>query len=136
MNKIMLLVLVLVSLGVLAGCTTNQTPVEIEDDPEKIAVYFFWGDGCPHCATQKPFLEELETKYNNLEIKSYETWKNSNNVAIFQDISRRYGITPRGVPTTFIGDKYWIGFNEGMKLEMEAQIRDCIENGCVNPGEK
>jgi thiol-disulfide isomerase/thioredoxin len=23
---------------------------------EPVVIYFFWGDGCPHCATQKPFL--------------------------------------------------------------------------------
>jgi len=131
-----LISITILAMIVFAGCTTENTSVEIEDNPEKIAIYFFWGDGCPHCATQKTYMDELERKYSEVEVKSYETWKNSDNVAVFQNIARRYEITPQGVPTTFIGDKHWVGFNDNMKIEMEAQIKNCVENGCVNPGDK
>ena len=41
---------------------------------EKIEIYFFWGQGCPHCAKEKPFLEELKQKYPQLEIKEFEVY--------------------------------------------------------------
>ena len=29
-------------------------------EEEKINVYFFYGDGCPHCAKEEEFLEEVK----------------------------------------------------------------------------
>jgi thiol-disulfide isomerase/thioredoxin len=26
---------------------------------QKVELWLFWGQGCPHCAAEKPFLEEL-----------------------------------------------------------------------------
>lgn len=104
---------------------------------EKTTVYFFWGEGCPHCATEKPFLEEMEQKYPQLEVKSYETWKNKDNMELFEQVAQAYGIQARGVPTTFIGDNEpIIGFAEYMADDMESKIISCLEEGCVDPGVK
>ncbi|MDP7180604.1 MAG: hypothetical protein QF824_05015 [Candidatus Woesearchaeota archaeon] len=37
-----------------------------------VTVYYFWGDGCPHCAKATPFLYSLEDKYPELRIEAYE----------------------------------------------------------------
>jgi cytochrome c biogenesis protein CcdA/glutaredoxin len=107
-----------------------------ENNEEKVNVYFFWGDGCAHCAAQKPFMEELENKYPEINVLSYETWKNPENVKIFSEVAQAYDISAEGVPTTFIGDKYWVGFSESMKTEMESKIINCIDTRCINPYEK
>jgi thiol-disulfide isomerase/thioredoxin len=107
---------------------------ELIGDPNKVTIYFFWGDGCPHCATEKPYLEEWEEKYgNDIEIKMFETWKNSDNIPLFQETAKAYGIQARGVPTTFIGQEHWVGFSSSMAPEMENYIQSCIENGCESP---
>ncbi len=107
------------------------------DGSGKTVVYFFWGDGCPHCEVQKPFLEEMEQKYSDLEVKMYETWKNKDNVQLFQEMAEAYGIQAQGVPTTFIGDlNPIVGFNESMKADMEIKIENCLEHGCINPVSK
>jgi len=36
---------------------------------EKIEIYFFYSLTCPHCAREKVFLEKLEEKYPEIEIK-------------------------------------------------------------------
>jgi len=37
-----------------------------------VSVYFFWGEGCPHCIDQKPFMDELKAKYGEkINIHSY-----------------------------------------------------------------
>ena len=41
----------------------------------KVIIYLFWGDGCPHCAEEKPFLEELIAQNPNVEVRAYEIWK-------------------------------------------------------------
>ncbi len=136
----------------MTGCTTDNTETTgnaaaelddgsatsagIVDNPDKVVVYFFWGDGCPHCATEKPFLEEMEEKYPEVEVKMFETWKNPDNAELFQKISQAHGFQASGVPTTFIGDEHWVGYAEYMASEMENKMKDCIENGCVNPGDK
>ncbi len=134
-----------IGLILLSGCTndkintagnssiTGDATSDIQDDSGKVIIYFFWGDGCPHCAHEKPFLEELETKYSELEVKKFETWKSEENAQLFQKMANAYGFQARGVPTTFIGDKYWEGFAERMVKEMEAQVKKCIREGCENP---
>ncbi len=104
---------------------------------EKTVIYFFWGDGCPHCAVEKPFLEEMEEKYPELEVKMFETWKNSDNAELFQKVAAAYSIQVRGVPTTFIGDfEPIVGYADYMAFDIEDKIKYCIENGCINPGVK
>ena len=50
-------------------------------------IYFFYGKECPHCAKEKPFLDELEKKYSDLTIKRYEVWHNKENADFFAFIS-------------------------------------------------
>ena len=108
-----------------------------ESDSSKVVIYFFWGDGCPHCATEKPFLEEMEQEYPELEVKMFETWKNPDNAELFQKVAAAYGIQARGVPATFIGDyEPIVGYADYMADDIEDKIKHCINNGCVNPGSK
>jgi thiol-disulfide isomerase/thioredoxin len=116
----------------------GETVAENEEaSEESVVVYFFWGEGCPHCAVEKPFLEEMEQKYPQLEVKMYETWKNKENMEAFEQMAEAYGIQARGVPTTFIGDyDPIIGFSESMADDMESKIISCVEDGCINPASK
>ncbi len=114
------------------GASVNLNAEEFVSNDDKIVVLFFWGDGCPHCETQKPFLEDWATKYPEIEIRSYETWYDTANAALFNEVADAYGFKATGVPVTFIGDKYWIGFSATTVPLMEEKIEDCIENGCLN----
>ena len=40
----------------------------------KVIIYLFWGDGCPHCAKKKPFLEEMAAQNPNIEVRAFEIW--------------------------------------------------------------
>lgn len=144
-KKIFVMIIVL-SVLIFSGCSNsndnndkgngNDVSINISDNEDKVVVYFFWGDGCPHCEEQKPFLEELESKYPEVEVKSFETWKNPENAKLFQEVAKAYDTTARGVPATFIGDEFWVGFADYMGEEMEQKVLYCIENDCVNPGDK
>ena len=116
--------------------TTTQPPAK---EPNEVVVYFFWGDGCPHCAHEKPFLESLKGKYPNLEVRMFETWNNPENAKMFEEMATVYDIRASGVPTTFIGDfEPTIGYDSddttGKRIEEEIQY--CLENGCINPAKK
>lgn len=103
---------------------------------KKVAIYFFWGDGCPHCASQKTIMSQWAEKYPDVEIKTYETWKNESNGKILENLATAYGTTVEGVPMTFIGDKYWVGYSESLGVEMESKIEECLKKDCENPGKR
>ncbi len=139
------IVILLVFAVFVSGCVNatdeNTSPKgnitkDLEDDPEKVTVYFFWGEGCPHCVEEKPFLEDLEQKYPDLEVKMFETWNNPDNAELFQEVAKAYGTNARGVPTTFIGEEYWVGYNDSIGEEIEGKIKYCLENECINPSDK
>jgi thiol-disulfide isomerase/thioredoxin len=77
----------------------------------KVCLYLFWGQGCPHCAEEKPFLEELKGKYPKLEVYEFEVYYNQENVKLWEEVCRKYGLQPIGVPMTFIGKKAFVGFS-------------------------
>lgn len=100
----------------------------------KVNIYYFYGDGCPHCTEAKPFLEELEKKYPQLNIVSYETWYNQENANLFVAMSAACGTNVVGVPTVFIGHKPIIGFDtpEGTGKEIEKEVIKYIQEGGVD----
>ena len=96
---------------------------------ETITMHFFWGDGCAHCAAQKPYNDQLLADHPYLVIESYETYYSQENQRKFQEIAAEYGIQARGVPTTFIEGYHWSGFaGERMYLEMNDTITLLAQN--------
>ena len=86
--------------------------VGVEQEENKINVYFFHGQGCPHCAKEEEFLKELEDKYKDLvNIYKYETWYNNENKDLM--------LKNVAVPFTVIGSEANTGYNDyvGDKLE-------------------
>ncbi len=77
---------------------------------EKITVYFFKAEGCPHCAKEKIFLDQLKLKNTEIEIKEFELVGNKNNQELLQKIAKSLSINIPGVPATFIGSHYFFGY--------------------------
>jgi len=103
-------------------------------EQHKVVIYLFWGDGCPHCAAAKPFLNELTQHYANTELRAYEVWYVSENQDLFQKMAAAYGFEPHGVPTIFIGNQYWEGYSDQIGKEIEAAVKNCQEEGCPDRG--
>jgi cytochrome c biogenesis protein CcdA/glutaredoxin len=103
----------------------------------KIEIYFFWGQGCPHCAVEKPFLEELKQKYPQLEVKDFEVYYSRENLELFQRVAQAYKTQAQGVPTTFIGKDFIVGFGtkETTGKQIENLIQNCLTTICPSPEE-
>lgn len=115
----------------IANCKNcNVCPDGKVIDEGKICVYFFFGQGCPHCAEEKPFLEEMKNKYPELEIYDFEVYYNQDNVNFWEDICKKYNVKPYGVPMTFIGNKVFIGFNKKVNTFSFLSILG-IALGCI-----
>lgn len=101
---------------------------------DKVYVYNFWGDGCPFCEQQKPYLDRWN-ELENVEVITFETYYEEENQAIFEKVASAYGTNASGVPMTFIGKDYWSGFSEELGEKMEEKINQCLKTGCINPGD-
>jgi thiol-disulfide isomerase/thioredoxin len=100
----------------------------------KAILYLFWGEGCPHCAAEKPVLADLKQRYAQLEVRDYEVNHNTDNLALFARVAAAHGFEPRAVPTTLLGRRYWEGYTDRMGLEIEQAVVACLQTGCVDAG--
>lgn len=72
-----------------------------------IMVYFFYGQGCPHCARVEPFISEMEHVYG-LDVRRFEVYGNRSNMLFLQDYFEKYGVPAgsRGIPIVFTSEGY------------------------------
>jgi len=100
-----------------------QTP-----KPEhQIVIYLFWGNGCPHCAEAKPFLENLAVENPNIIIREYEVWYIQENCDLFVKMAAAYGFEPKYVPTIMVGDRYWEGYTDEIAVQIKSTIEQCAK---------
>ena len=99
---------------------------------DKATVYFFWGDGCPHCAKEEVFLKELKGKYPQIEIRDYEVWKNADNQKLLSEVGKKLNIQISGVPFTVVGEKYFTGWFDQKTTgqAIEEAVNYALNNDC------
>lgn len=132
--KFFLILIILIPLNIFAlennytDVISKVTGAKIKDDT--INIYLFRIDGCPHCANEEKWLEEIKEKYaNSVNIYDYEIKNNKQNKEYYlkakevlkDDISK-------SVPYTVIGEKYYVGFSDTIKEKMETEIDNLINN--------
>ena len=112
-----------------SASTTNIKLDNITKKDGKVNIYFFWGDGCPHCKEEKLFLKSIENEYGNLfNVYEFEVWHNEENEKIMKEFGKAMGDNLTGVPYTIIGKESIKGFNDSKK----EQILDAIINESKN----
>lgn len=100
-----------------------------ETKNKEVNIYFFYGDGCPHCAKEERFFNKLIDEYPDVKIHFFEVWGNKENANLLKTIGSMLNARINGVPFTVIGENYIIGFqNENTTGE---QIKDYI-NLCLS----
>ncbi len=113
--------------------TLDKIPQESSIEDKKIVVYFFWGNGCPHCEAEKIFLDKMKKSYRNIEIKDFEVWYNKENAELMIKMAKAYKIEASGVPILFVDRKAFVGFSEQSKKEITDAIKNCLLNKCIDP---
>lgn len=89
---------------------------------DNITIYFFHGDGCPHCSEEDKFLSSLDNKYENIEIIKYEVWYNDENALLLNKVKDALNINSNGVPVTIIGTTPIVGYSEATASKIERAI--------------
>jgi glutaredoxin len=99
-------------------------------------IHLFWVDGCPHCVDAKAFLETLEKRYPQIDVKKYEMSADEANEKLLQDILSLYGIRRQTYPAIFIGDLDPVmGYHTDSTTgaEIEEKVQYCLKNRCGDP---
>ena len=98
---------------------------------EKINVYIFRGEGCPHCEEALEFFDTLEAdeEYSKLyELKTYEVWYDEENSKLMQDVADALGEEVGGVPFIVIGTKTFAGYASSMDNQIKTAIKTAYES--------
>lgn len=119
MKKILSLIVALILL----------VPFAVKAD-DKIKVYIFHGDGCPHCEEAFEFFEELEKDEPGLfELIKFEVWNNEDNHNLMQKVAEKFNEEASGVPYIIIGEKTFHGYTEAIGEDIANTINEYHDNG-------
>ena len=101
----------------------TPTPAETEETPSKVNVYFFRGEGCPHCEEMQEFFDSIEDEFGQYyTMNTYEVWYNQDNADLMEEVADTLGVKVTGVPFLVIGDQTWNGYASSYDAEIEAKI--------------
>lgn len=118
--------LLIVPFTVLAEGDTNTD--SNNEDSRKVKLYFFHGDGCPHCAEAEEFFDSIEEEYGDkFEVVAYEVWYDTDNNELLQKIGEVRDENISGVPYILIGDKSWSGYESSLDDEIIEAIESEYE---------
>lgn len=98
---------------------------KVKED-EKIHFYLFYSKTCPHCHSERNFIEkELKELYkDSVVFYEYEVSQNSN---LFNRVSEHYNYRGESIPLTIIGDKYYVGFGDSFKSVLIQKLDSYID---------
>lgn len=88
----------------------------------KVNVYFFWENGCPHCAAEFVFFKRIKEEYGTyFQLYAFETWehpKNAELLTAFADamVNR---LSVYRIPLSVI--RYFRAFRQAMKKRWRMQ---------------
>ena len=102
-------------------------------DERDVVIELYWGEGCPYCAAERELLAELAGERPEVEVLEYEVWRDDANRALLAERAAAAGFTARAVPVTFIGDRYWVGFDAGVEAAIRAEVDRLLGAGTATP---
>lgn len=76
---------------------------------------------CPKCREALDYLKNGTQQGPELVIRAYEVKRNSKNMELFRTYARAYNAEIQGVPTIFLGNKFYVGYRMGTSCKMIAE---------------
>ena len=128
MKKLKYLVILLIAALVIPFTVKAEGEEVTNEESKEVKVYFFRGEGCPHCEEAETWFESIEEEYGSyFEVVDYETWYNQENAELMQKVASARGEKVEGVPYIIIGKQSWNGFTESYESEMISRIKEEFE---------
>ena len=102
--------------------------VNVEKEENKINVYIFYGQECPHCEEERKWLDEIKNEYKDyLNVYEYEVWHNEDNKQMMETVKEYFNESKTGVPFTVIGKNEYVGYSETIGSIIEGKIKAYAE---------
>lgn len=101
---------------------------------ETVNIYFFYGQGCPHCAKERMFLDKLATVNKDIALHDFEVYYDPVGRGKFIEATEKLNTQVNGVPFLVIGDKYLVGYlsDETTGKEIATLVETHRKNGCFD----
>lgn len=122
-----------VALAAVAGLNVTAAAVHAGEPSRRVDLVVFYGEGCPYCAAELEFLDELERREPSLHVVPYEVWHSDANRAVFRGYAADLGFEASSVPTTILGDRVWIGFDPTIASQIEHAVAAAAQPGSTSP---
>ncbi len=92
--------------------SSEPTPtINDKEKNSKIILYMFHGNTCPHCINAiKTIKEERNTTFKNVEIRTFEVYKNKDNSALYEKVNEKLKVNVNSIPYFIIGTYNKVGF--------------------------
>lgn len=117
MKKLKFLFVMLIGI-LLVPCTV------FAKDNKPVNVYFFYGNGCSYCAAAEEFFDSIEDELGNqFNLVMYETWYDTDNVDLMNEVADIRKEEPQGVPYIIIGNQSWEGYMSSYDDEIMDKIK-------------
>ncbi|MDD2209394.1 MAG: hypothetical protein PHI75_03640 [Bacilli bacterium] len=95
-----------------------------------VNLYFFSTPGCGHCAKLKTYLNDKIEEMDNLHITEFDT-SISENMDLLQETASVFEASVTA-PFTVVGGKYFIGFSDSIKAQLNRVLERYSENEHVD----
>jgi len=103
--------------------TTETTTSESDD--KRVRIYFFRGEGCPHCEEAEEWFKSIQDEYGDkFVIVDYEVWYDEDNADLMDRVAEARGEDVSGVPYIIIGDMTFNGFDESYEESIISKIEE------------
>lgn len=107
----------------------DQTEENIKFKNRKINVYFFYGEGCPHCEKLINYLNTLPEEYDNyFDLYTMEVWYDEENSKLMGKLLTELNQEPSGVPCLIVGDQVFFGYSAKIGKEIKKAIKQEYNN--------
>ncbi len=100
----------------------SLVPAQADIPQNGPVLHVFWSLGCPVCVRQKPWIEQLETRFPGLHVVEMELSRSDRFHAPFEDMATARGVSAAYVPTLMLGPRAWVGDTPAQRAEIEAAI--------------
>lgn len=98
---------------------------------QPVDAYLFYGEGCPHCLKLEKFLAEQQVAKPHLQLHQFEIYYHQENLSLAKQVAKNLGSDFQAVPFLVIGDKFYLGYVEGVTDVLVSQrIDECSATFC------
>ncbi|KPK39820.1 MAG: hypothetical protein AMJ69_04595 [Gammaproteobacteria bacterium SG8_47] len=92
-------------------------------EDQQVHLYFFWSERCPHCATARPFIEQLPERYPWLVLHSHELNRDRGARQLYHELATGLGQEARSVPAFIFCQQMYVGFDSAAATGRELSER-------------